>query len=104
MVRGFCLRAFGVKPWGRGHVEPFLRTNAVGVVHKHEWGGLCLFSSFLNAGGSVCFVAENNVKRRRALLLCTLDDWERMIGAEYHCHRVLVCFLQCIQRSLTDLW
>ena len=59
MASGFRFRTFGVKPWGRGHVESFLGTKAFTIVYKHKWGGLCLLVRLLNAGGSVCLIAEN---------------------------------------------
>ena len=49
MTSGFRFRTFGIKPWGRGHVESFLCTNAFTIVYKHKRGGLCLLASLLNA-------------------------------------------------------
>ena len=86
------LGAFGIKARRGRHVEAFGGSDFLRVVHQHE--RRCPVAGSLDARRSVRLVAENEVERRRAVVLCAFHETERVVGAEDHRHRIPRVFPQ----------
>ena len=86
----------GVQARGRRHIEPFLRKYPLRIVNQNKWRSIV--AGAIYAGSSMGFITENQIKLRRPLSLCALDQRQRMIGAEHHRHCIYVCSLE----GLTD--
>ena len=80
-LRGFC-----VETRRGGHVEAFRCPNPLSVVNQHEGRGLV--DGTLDARRPMGLIAKNNIERRCSVVLRTLHDAERMVGAKDHGYRV----------------
>ena len=86
VARRFRLRTLSVETRRGGHVEALRGADLLCVVNEHERRRLV--AGALDAGGPMGFVAEDEIEFRRAVLLRTRHDGERVIGAEDHGHHV----------------
>ena len=85
LLNGRGFGEVGINARRRGHVEPLLTANEVGLVNAHERRFLFVVEG--GSGGAMGFVADDKIEFREAeFLLSFMDDFNGVIGGKDDAH------------------